>query len=427
MKVLWMVNVKLPAVYRAKGEDNKSYVAGWLNQVSERFLNRSDLELVVCYPSITHNYEYGESGNLKYYGLIFNDKKLRNGNLLEDDYVPALEIILKNELPDVIHIHGTEFQYAYFMTVAAQNLDMIDKVAISIQGMVSFYAKHYLFGIPWSVKHGKTLKEFIQNSSTYAGYKSYLRRGIYEYKAIQNARFVIGRTNWDRGCTYLVSPKAEYLFCNETLRENFYTDNWDYSKCRPYSIFVSQASYPIKGFHLFLEALKVVKKLHPNVSVRVAGANLLKDNFVKGSTYALYLQHLIRKHDLYQNIEFIGNQTAEQMKKEMLSANVFVSSSIIENSPNSLGEGMVLGVPCISSDVGGVAELMIHNYEGYIYPLNETYMLAYYIIDVFNNPDKATLMGQNARKHALITHNADTNFKALMEIYLRITGKEEMN
>lgn len=420
MKILWLTNVKLPIIYKFSGEENKTVVAGWLDQISEKMIQKH--QLIVCYPTDIVAGEKGNVGNLKYYGVYFERQKLSKGTLNEEDYVLTLKEILQREKPDIIHIHGTEFQYAYFMTKAAEKLDMKNRVVISIQGMVKFYAEHYLFGLPRKVVHRKTIKEMVLREGIYNGYKSYILRGKAEEKAVQNVKYVIGRTNWDKGCVDIVNPNANYLFCNETLREIFYVDQWEYKKCIPYSIFISQASYPIKGFHILIKALTTVKLRYPNVQVRVAGANLTVDNWIKGSSYALYIQKLIKQNHLENNICFLGPQSAEEMKKEMLKANILVSPSTIENSPNSLGEGMILGVPCISSDVGGVSNLLIHNKEGYIFPLDEPYMLAYYIMDLFADVNKATDMGKMARKHALETHDANLNFRTLLEIYKKIKG-----
>ena len=49
-------------------------------------------------------------------------------------------------------------------------------------------------------------------------------------------------------------------------------------------------------------------------------------------------------------------------------------------------------------------------------------MLAYYIMDIFANTEKATEMGRAARKHALKTHDADVNYTTLIEIYKKIKG-----
>lgn len=420
MRILWLINVKLPMIYRLEGEKNKTIVGGWLDQISEKIIEEH--QLVVCYPTDNVNSEEGNIRNLSYYGIYFNNQKLRNGRLDEREGISILGKILEKEDPDIIHIHGTEFQYSYFMTKAAENIKLQDRVVISIQGLVGVYAKHYLFNLPIHVILGKTIKEILLREGVYAGYKNYMLRGKAENKAIQSVKYVIGRTNWDKGCTNIINPNAKYLFCNETLRSIFYNDEWKYKNCVPHSIFVSQASYPIKGFHILLKALTIVKSRYPDLQVKVAGSDITKDNWIKGSKYALYIQKLIHRYGLENNIYFLGPQTAEQMKNEMLNANIFVSASTIENSPNSLGEGMILGLPCISSDVGGVSDLLIHNKEGYIFPLDEMYMLAYYIMDIFANTEKATEMGRAARKHALKTHDADVNYTTLIEIYKKIKG-----
>lgn len=420
MKIFWNVNVKLPVIYQIQGKDNLTNVGGWLTQICDMLLADTNNELLVVYPTNVKSGENGGINNFQYRGLYFNPKQLRLGNLAEEENVKKYKELLKKNNPDIIHIHGTEFQYSYFLIEAARQCGMIQKVVISIQGMVKYYAKHYALGIPLLLRYVFTIKEFILKSNISSGISSYIRRGIYEEKALMLAKHVIGRTNWDKGCVYLINPKTRYHFCNETLRKTFYSNEWRLDNCNPHSIFISQASYPVKGFHLFLQALAEVKKYYPDVMAYIAGPSMLTGNILRGSSYALYIQKLIKKLDVAANVTFLGPQTADQMKREMLKANVFVSPSTIENSPNSLGEAMLLGVPCISSDVGGVSDLMIHCREGYVYPLEETYMLAYYIIKIFNEPKLAQEMGKNARNHASATHNPNNNFNRLLEIYNEI-------
>ena len=109
------------------------------------------------------------------------------------------------------------------------------------------------------------------------------------------------------------------------------------------------------------------------------------------------------------------------MKKRYLSAHVFVSPSSIENSPNSLGEAMLLGVPSVTSDVGGVKNMLEHGKEGYVYPFDEAYMIAYYVSKIFDDDSLATEMSKNAKAHAQITHNREKNLETLLTIYRNIT------
>ena len=105
------------------------------------------------------------------------------------------------------------------------------------------------------------------------------------------------------------------------------------------------------------------------------------------------------------------------MKKAYLHSNVFVLPSTIENSPNSLGEAMLLGVPCVAADVGGVTSMMDHKEEGYVYQSTAAYMLAHYICGVFDMEERAESVGLAARGHARKTHDPQQNLQDLLAIY----------
>ena len=89
--------------------------------------------------------------------------------------------------------------------------------------------------------------------------------------------------------------------------------------------------------------------------------------------------------DLERNVVFTGPLDEEKMCQRYLKSNVFVCPSSIENSPNSLGEAMVLGVPCVASDVGGVSDMLKHKEEGFVYQTDAPYMLAHYVCEIFEN------------------------------------------
>ena len=116
-------------------------------------------------------------------------------------------------------------------------------------------------------------------------------------------------------------------------------------------------------------------------------------------------------------MEFLGSLSAEQMKEQYLLANVFVLPSTMENSPNSLGEAMLLGVPCVAADVGGVTTMLEPEKEGFVYPSTAPYMLAGSLEKVFAMGEQAEQLGLRARSHARVTHDPDTNLRTLLEIY----------
>lgn len=63
----------------------------------------------------------------------------------------------------------------------------------------------------------------------------------------------------------------------------------------------------------------------------------------------------------------MGKLTAGQMRDRYLASSLYVCCSALENSPNSLGEAMLLGMPCVSADVGGIPSMFTDGVDGILY------------------------------------------------------------
>lgn len=336
-------------------------------------------------------------------------------------YQSELEAIFRGELetyqPDVIHLWGVEYGHALAMVNAAAQLGMLDRLAASIQGLCFVIARHYAEGVPYKVQRSNTFRDFLRRDNIARQQEKFRLRGEMEEKTLAKARHVIGRTHWDEACVKRINPEISYHFCNETLREPFYEGGWQYECCKKHRIFASSCVYPVKGFHYLLEAFAEVIKTYPDATLAVPGKSYLTVDGLHRNSYQKYLTALTRQYGLEDRIEFLGSLSAEQMKRCYLESNVFVLPSTIENSPNSLGEAMLLGVPCVAADVGGVTTLMEHKKEGYVYPSTAPYMLAHYIERIFAMEEKAEAMGAAAKAHAAVTHDPEKNLQALLEIY----------
>ena len=99
----------------------------------------------------------------------------------------------------------------------------------------------------------------------------------------------------------------------------------------------------------------------------------------------------------------------------------------MENSPNSIGEAMILGTPIVSADVGGISTICKDQIEGFLYPAGEIKALSSSIQTVFQlcevHSDRIEKMSRAARLHSKVTHNGEANFKRLLEIY-QLIGME---
>lgn len=326
--------------------------------------------------------------------------------------------------PDVIHIWGTEYPHTLAMLRACRDRGLLDKAVVSIQGLCSVYEAHYAEGLPNRVIYSFTFRDLVRMDNVRLQQRKFALRGKNEIEALRLARHVIGRTPWDYACTAEVNPERIYHFCNETLRDAFYTGQWRYESCRKHRIFASSCVYPVKGFHYLLKAMAIVAKSYPDVTLAVPGKsflNLTGVDRLREEGYHRYLARLARKLGLVDKLEFLGNCSADEMKAAFLEANVFALPSTIENSPNSMGEAMLLGVPCVAADVGGVSTLLKDGEEGYVYPSDQVQKLADRICQVFSMEAGAEQLGAAARAHAQLTHDPEKNLKDLLEIYRELS------
>ena len=90
--------------------------------------------------------------------------------------------------------------------------------------------------------------------------------------------------------------------------------------------------------------------------------------------------------------------------------------SAIENSPNSLGEAQLLGVPCIAAYVGGVPDMM-RGCEDNMYRFEEAEMLAEKICETFSQKSNVAIIN---REIPLQRHNSKLNAEQMYRIYTSI-------
>lgn len=417
MKVLWLCN-NAPGMVRSALSGKQESQVNWLDHVLQDLLNQG----------ITLRILYRGSGDP---GQI--DGRCSYAPVPETPahiYQPRLEESFRQELrdfqPDVIHSWGVEYHHALAMVNAAEREGMLPHMAASIQGLCCRIAPHYTDGLPASVLRSRTLRDIARHDSILTQQAQYAQRGELEIEALRKLTHVIGRTDWDQANALNINPNITYHHCDETLRDVFYTDQWAYSRCRKHRIFASSCAYPVKGFHILLEALTIVRQQYPDTEIAVTGRSFLAGDIkslARQNGYEKYLRHLVKRNRLDGAVHFLGHLSAQDMKRAYLDANVFVLSSTVENSPNALGEAMLLGLPCVAAEVGGVSSL-IGSQEGILCaPVNSAAM-AEGICRVFSMEDQAEAMGAAARNRARKTHDPEKNMKDLMDIYRLLSGKE---
>lgn len=419
MKVLWVNNIMIPQIAKVIGSQSVP-VGGWMVKLADEIASIDGVELTIACPY--HDIVEGKTNQFSFMTFCIENAKVHLGNMNGQD-VRINEIIRCSE-PDIIHIFGTEYLHSYLFSEVAKSLNIRNKVVVSIQGMVSVYAKHFTAYLPHEIVVRKTFRDFYKGNVEY-GKKCFEKKGQFEVAVIKNVKHIIGRTDWDKACSFQINPNAHYHFNNEMLRDTFYTSpKWLFNNCNKHTIFLSQATMPLKGLHIALEAVKHIMQFYPDIQVKIAGKNFYEKKFFALSYYEKYILNYIDRNKMRKLVHFTGFLDEDKMVQEYLQANVFVSSSSIENSPNSVCEAMILGVPVVSSMVGGVSNLLTHEVEGYYYQADAAYMLAYYIMRVFEDSANIDIMSKNEISRAEKRHDINYIVSDLFKIYSLISRKE---
>lgn len=416
MKILWITNILFPSICEELNLP-KPVTGGWMYSSLKELKKTGNLEFAVATVYQGKEFVTKQIDNVWYYLLPLG----RKSNLI---YQPVLESywrkVQQDFLSDVVHIHGTEFAHglAYLNACSARN------VVVSIQGLISVIGRYYYAGIgKWDILKHITFRDIIRRDTIFHQKHSFMERGKIEKEILWKVDHVIGRTSWDKAHVWAINPKAQYHFCNETLRDGFYKYQWRYEECEKHSIFLSQAGYPIKGLHQVLKAMPLILKHYPDAKVFVAGDDIIKRPWYRLTGYGAYIKHLIKQYKLENHVFFTGLLNEQEICKQYLKSNVFVCPSAIENSPNSLGEAQLLGVPCIAAYAGGVPDMM-KGCEDFVYRFEEVEMLADKVCKIFH---RFTFRNADFTQEVLSRHDRVKNQEDLLNIYCNIIAHDSCN
>lgn len=253
---------------------------------------------------------------------------------------------------------------------------------------------------------GKGLKGKYHNYQ----YLAYWHRSVHREKAILRAvPHVIGRTNWDCQALAVLNPKAQYHYGGEILRDVFYEEKERRIPIKP--VITSTISFPTyKGYDVILKVANILKnEMHLDFEWNVFG-NVQPDFMEK---------HVGLKHkDL--NINLRGVASAEDIRDALLGSTLYFHPSYVENSPNSVGEAQLTGIPVVASRVGGTDSMVEHGKTGFLYPVTDPYMAAYYVGRMIDDKEENVTIGKQAREVAKVRHDKGKIVEELLRTYHQI-------
>ena len=139
-----------------------------------------------------------------------------------------------------------------------------------------------------------------------------------------------------------------------------------------------------------VELLRLLKIDFPDAELCMVGPD-------KDGTLA-EVKKLASGYDL--NIRFTGKITKEEWRELSCSYDIFINTTHLDNVPISVLESMALGLPVVSTDVGGIPYMLENGRTGVLVPDNGTEAMNEAVTQLLNDPVKAASISMAARKEA---------------------------
>jgi len=138
---------------------------------------------------------------------------------------------------------------------------------------------------------------------------------------------------------------------------------------------------------LAVEVLNILKKEYPKAQLCMVGPN------TDGSRNAV--EKLAK--DLNLTIKFTGKLEKKEWIELSKDYNIFINTTNFDNTPISVIEAMALGLPIVSTNVGGMPYLIDHNVDGVLVEPNQPEAMSSAVISVMKNSEKREMLIKNAR------------------------------
>jgi glycosyltransferase involved in cell wall biosynthesis len=423
MRVLWFTpTLSLGANYL----NSKAIGGGWIESL-EAELNKIPLiQIGISFNLNNNDVKPFSVGNTMYYpvNITRSKSKLRErfsrwshsiGN--ENNIQKYLEIIQQYK-PDLIHIFGTESDFG--LVAAKTTVPCI----IYLQGNLTVINRKWFSGLT-AVDILKYSNKWVllKGQGLYHDYFLNKKGADREKKLFKACKYFIGRTDWDRRISSVLSPGSKYFHCDEIMRPGFYFNQWQPQIKQTDFVIVSTIRNNIyKGLETIYETKKILNLNFPEYKViwKIAG--------IKDKEEILYLiERKFKDRLIDNNIQLLGPLQENELIRELLMADLFVHASHIENSPNSVCEAMLLGMPVIATYAGGTPGIIRDKKEGLLVQDGDPYALAGAIIELYRDRELANKLGEQARITSLIRNDPKKIVNDLLNIYSSILKDGETN
>ena len=167
-----------------------------------------------------------------------------------------------------------------------------------------------------------------------------------------------------------------------------------------------------KGFANLIRACGLLVQSGKAFQCEIIGEGLLENEF----------RAQIEKLNLQDRVTLSGAKPQQKLRQRLATANVFVLPSVVDaqggmdNLPTVIMEAMAAGLPVISTDVGGISEMVVQNETGFLVRPGDAAELTGAIEKVIDDRQLAQRLGQAGYERARELFSIEKNARELFAL-----------
>jgi glycosyltransferase involved in cell wall biosynthesis len=236
--------------------------------------------------------------------------------------------------------------------------------------------------------------------------------GTHLRQKFENAAFVIAISHYCRSqIMRIASPSHWHRFDMVRLgiRPELLPQNQPRDTAAPLQLVMVGRLVPTKGPLLLLQAfLRAMDQLRND-------AIALELTLIGDGPERADLESFIQQHELAKLVTLTGALNHDETLQHVVNADLFVLASFAEGIPVALMEAMALGVPCISTYIAGIPELIDNDHDGILVPAGSVDDLTKAIVRLARDPALRQRFAEAARAHVLRDYDLTENLKLLAD------------
>lgn len=168
---------------------------------------------------------------------------------------------------------------------------------------------------------------------------------------------------------------------------------------------------PVKNHKLLIEALFLVRQTMPDVHLAIIGEGEMRDSLASYAADLSVSEYVSLVKETQRIDHFYG------------ALDIFCLSSDSEGMPLTLLEALASGVPVVSTEVGGIPEIIEDGVNGYLVPKGSAEALARRVVDLLKDPGKAAELARAGRAMVHERFPAEKMIAATERLYEDVLAK----